>query len=121
MYKVLDYNSQVSGEKLIHSGEIFHEALKKKIEYCHVYRDGVPVYDLEKIDNNDTVKHSKGAQDNGFTELFFDFNHYDENDDRTLNLSLIKRFQVMEIEELTEYCCLNNNHIIIKKNVIEIT
>ena len=103
MYKVLDYNSQVSGEKLIHSGEIFHEALKKKIEYCHVYRDGVPVYDLEKIDNNYTVKHSKGAQDNGFTELFFDFNNYDENDDRTLNLSLIKRFQVMEIEELTEY------------------
>ena len=21
-------------------------------EYCHVYRDGMPVYDLEKIDNN---------------------------------------------------------------------
>ena len=103
MYKVLDYNRQKDGEKLIHSGNIFHEASEKKIEYCHVYRDGIPVYDLEKIDNNYTIKHSKGAQDNGFTELFFDFNHYDENDDRTINMSLIKRFKEMEIEELTEY------------------
>ncbi len=103
MYKVLDYNNQKDGEKLIHSGNIFHEAIKKKIEYCHVYLDGVPMYDLEKIDNNYTIKNSKGAQDNGFDEIFFDFNHYDENDDRTINLSLIKRFKVIEIEELTEY------------------
>ena len=103
MYKVVDYNGQKDGEELIHSGDIFHEALKKKIEYCHVYRDGVPVYDLEKIDNNYTIRHSKGAQDNGFAEIFFDFNHYDENDDRTINLSLIKQFKVIEIEELTEY------------------
>ncbi len=103
MYKVLDYNRQKDGEKLIHSGNIFHEALKKKIEYCHVYRDGVPVYDLEKIDNNYTIRDNKGVQDNGFSEIFFDFIHYDENDDRTINLSLIKRFQVIEIEELTEY------------------
>ena len=103
MYKVLDYNSQVSGEELIHSGNVFHEALKKKAEYCHVYRDGAPVYDLVKIDNNETVRNSKGAQDNGFSELFYDFSHYDENDDRTINLSLIKRYQAIEIEELTEY------------------
>lgn len=103
MYKVLDYNNQKDGEKLIHSGNIFHEAIKKKIEYCHVYLDGVPMYDLEKIDNNYTIKNSKGAQDNGFDEIFFDFNHYDENDDRTINLSLIKQFKVIEIEELTEY------------------
>ena len=103
MYKVLDFNSGKGGEKLLHSGEVFHEAIRKKIEYCHVYRDGVPVYDLEKVDNNDTVRHSKGAQDNGFSELFFDFGHYDEKDSRTINLSLIKRFKVLEIEELTEY------------------
>ena len=103
MYKVLDYNSLKDGEKLIHNSNIFHEALKKKTDYCHVYRDGEPVYDLEKIDNNYTIKHSKGAQDNGFSEIFFDFNHYDENDDRTTNLSLIKQFKVLEIEELTEY------------------
>ena len=103
MYKVLDCNSQRDGEKLVHSGNVFHEAIEKKADYCHVYRDGEPVYDLEKIDNNYTIRHSKGAQDNGFSEIFFDFDHYDEKDDRTINLSLIRRFQVMEIEELTEY------------------
>ena len=103
MYKILDYNNQKNGETLVHSDTVFHEALKKKAEYCHVYRDGVPVYDLEKIDNNYTIRHSKGAQDNGFSEIFFHFDHYDENDDRTINLSFIKRFQVIEIEELTEY------------------
>ena len=103
MYKILDYNSQKDGVKLNHSANIFHEALKEKIEFAHVYRDGAPVYDLEKIDNNYTIKNSKGAQDNGFAEIFFEFNHYDENDDRTINLSLVKRFKVLEIEELTEY------------------
>ena len=103
MYKVLDCNCQADGEKLVHSGHVFHDALEKNAAYCHVYREGVPVYDLIKIDNNYTIRHSKGAQDNGFSEIFFDFSHYDENDDRTINLSLIRRFQVLEIEELTEY------------------
>lgn len=103
MYKILDYNRQKDGEKLTHSSRIFHEALEKQIEYGHVYLDGVPVYDLEKMDNNATIKNSKGAQDNGFSELFFAFRHYDENDDRTINLSLLKQFQTLEIGELTEY------------------
>ncbi len=103
MYKVLEYNSQKDGEKLIHSETVFHEALNKKAEYSHVYQDDVPVYDIEKIDNNYTIRNSKGAQDNGFSEIFFDFDHYDENDCRTINLSLIKQFKVLEIEELTEY------------------
>lgn len=103
MYKVLEFDSEKAGDKLSHGEDVFHEALRKQLEYCHVYKDDQPLYDLQKIDNNYTVKTSKGAQDNGFSELFFNFNNYDENDDRTLNLSLIKRFGSLEIEELTEY------------------
>ena len=103
MYKVLAFDSEKAGDKLNHGDDVFHEALRKKLEYCHVYKDDQPLYDLQKIDNNYTIKTSKGAQDNGFSELFFNFNNYDENDDRTLNLSLIKRFKTLEIEELTEY------------------
>ena len=103
MYKVLEFDSEKAGDKLSHGGDVFHEALRKQLEYCHVYKDDQPLYDLQKIDNNYTIKTSKGAQDNGFSELFFNFNNYDENDDRTLNLSLIKRFGSLEIEELTEY------------------
>ena len=103
MYKVLAFDSEKAGDKLSHGEDVFHEALRKQLEYCHVYEDDQPLYDLQKIDNNYTIKTSKGAQDNGFSELFFNFNNYDENDDRTLNLSLIKRFGALEIEELTEY------------------
>ena len=103
MYKVLEFDSEKAGDKLSHGEDVFHEALRKQLEYCHVYKEDQPLYDLQKIDNNYTIKTSKGAQDNGFSELFFNFNNYDENDDRTLNLSLIKRFGALEIEELTEY------------------
>lgn len=103
MYKVMDFDSQKTGEKLNHSENVFHEALKKKLEYCHVYKDDQPLYDLQKVENNYALKNSKGMKDNGFTELFFEYNDYDENDDRTLNLSLIKRFGAIEIEDVTEY------------------
>ena len=45
MYKVMDFDSQKTGEKLNHSENVFHEALKKKLEYCHVYKDDQPLYE----------------------------------------------------------------------------
>ena len=45
MYKVMDFDSQKTGEKLNHSENVFHEALKKKLEYCHAYKDDQPLYD----------------------------------------------------------------------------
>ena len=54
MYKVLAFDSEKAGDKLNHGDDVFHEALRKKLEYCHVYKDDQPLYDLQKIDNNCT-------------------------------------------------------------------
>ena len=69
MYKVLEFDSEKAGDKLSHGEDVFHEALRKQLEYCHVYKDDQPLYDLQKIDNNYTIKTSKGARGH-YCQLF---------------------------------------------------
>ena len=104
MFRILDQQDIVA-KTIPHGQNVFHEALEDGGTYYHVTGAPYGDYDIAYIKNNDTVPENYRKNKPGI-DIYPSYLHYDEYDEKTMDLSLIKSRRAVFFETIDEYAAV---------------